>query len=261
MGVCAADPESEAKATPSTHDKQIINFMKMEEKLKNAKPDQLYFVHSMSALSQPVWSNQPSPSRLTRTTIAQATGSARSFLTCSNPDDVDELEVEIQLRKRLQILPNREALLQRIADFLVDSCPKEDRELFLIKDSSTLDSRELEKRCKDKGVTLHIITLPSKINKLLSPLHQLETLQHDVSKQRQQMKIARDPSKKLLLQDLLDLVAFRSKSYRSEDIQHLSEKTRDFLRDGKCLACFGRLCLQDKSDFCQLCGRSKALNK
>ena len=244
-GVYAAFQGTAAKATLSTPDRQLIEFQETAEGLKDAKADQIYTVKSMSALAGPLLSNQLSPSSLKVTLLAQATGFAKGLVTCSNPADVGKLKAPLKPRKELQLLLHQEVLLQRTGDLLVKSCPQKERELFLIKDSSTLDGKKLKRYCNDRGVTLHILLLPRDTTKLLHPLYPQQLPKHKVFKLRQEIKMACGHSKDLRTEDLLELMLARSKSYSSQSIQRAFRKTLEFLQDPKALASFGRLCSQE----------------
>ena len=244
MGVCAAVQGTAAKATLSTHDRQLIEFQETAKGLKDAKADQIYTVKSMSALSGPLLSNRLSPSSLKVTLLAQATGFAKGLVTCSNPADLGELKAPLKPRKELQLLLHQEVLLQRTGDLLVKSCPQKYRELFLIKDSSTLNGQKLKEYCNDRGVTLHILLLPRDTTKLLHPLYPQQLPKHKVFKLRQEMKKSCGHGKDLRIEDLFDLVLARSKPYSSQSIQRAFGKTLGFLRDPKALASFGILCSQ-----------------
>ena len=234
----AAVPGSQAKSTPPI--KQISEFMKTAAKLKDAKPDQIFAVRSMLNLAQSVSGNQPSLSSLTITMLAQATGSAEGFVICSNPADPGELKATLASRRTLQLLPHRENLLPEIGDHLVKSCPQNVRQLFLIKDSSTLDSRKLKKYCKDRGVTLHILVLPPEATEELHPLHQLQTPNYEGSKMGQRKKKAHGRGKAVLSPDLLDHVLA---PYSRQNIKRAFGKTLGFLRDTERLSKLGKRCL------------------
>ena len=234
---CAADSDSQAKAILSTSNKQIIKDLETAAKLNDAKPDQIYTVKSMSAVARTISGGQPSQSSLTITWLAQATGFAKGFVTCSNPNDESMLKAALKNRTELQLLPHRKAVLQEIGDCLVKSCPQKDEELFLIKDSSTLDSNTLKKFCEETS-TLHIVRFPRGTTKLLHPLHQLQTPRHEVRKQRQQKKEARAHSEYSQILDQLDTLLARSAALSRENIKRAFDR---ILRDRKAL------CWQDKS--------------